>query len=154
MKKSDQITTQAQLEDLIELYFNGKTTLEQEATLRHTLAQCPWQSDTIDDARVVMGFFASHRQQQRRHCISVNRRRHLGIAATIAVLVALGGYAVLHRQQGTDDVCVAYVNGKTINNDQDVMSLIKKDLSNMDDASQGMAAQLSNLGEALELDNE
>ena len=50
-------------------------------------------------------------------------------------------------------MCIAYINGKAISNDDAVLALIEKDLNAMDDASNGMTAQLSSLGEALELDN-
>ena len=50
-------------------------------------------------------------------------------------------------------MCIAYVNGKAITSDDAVMALIEKDLNTMDNASNSMAAQLSSLGEALELDN-
>ena len=52
------------------------------------------------------------------------------------------------------DECVAYVNGQAISNDREVMALVENDLSSIGNASQGMTAQLSSVGEALELDNE
>ena len=45
------------------------------------------------------------------------------------------------------------VNGKAIDNDDAVMALIANDLNAMDDASMSVEAQLSSIGEALELDN-
>ena len=91
------ITNQAELEQLIDRYFDGETSVQEEQLLRKTLANCTWSSETIDEARFTMGYFVAHCQQQ--------------------------------------------------------LALIENDLNAMDEASNGMSAQLSNLGEALELDN-
>lgn len=152
--KSAHITTQAQLEELIGRYFEGDTSVQEEKALRQCLAHCPWESDAIDEARFTMGYFAAHSRQQGRKSRWLTSDRIIGIAASIAVLLAVGGYVIWHQQPQTADMCIAYVNGKTIDNDAAVMALINNDLDRIGDASQGMAAQLSGLGEALELDNE
>ena len=151
MNKPEQIKTQAELERLIECYFDGMTTVEQEAALREALAQCPWQSETINEAKAVMGYFVAHSQQRRRTTTHFSRLRIAGIAATIALLIAIGGYHLWHTHgQTTDDVCIAYVNGKVLDNSDEVMALIEQDLNSINAASQGMTAQLSSLGEAIE----
>ena len=105
MNKPEQIKTQAELERLIECYFDGMTTVEQEADLREALAQCPWQSETINEAKAVMGYFVAHSQQRRRTTTHFSRLRIAGIAATIALLIAIGGYHLWHTHgQTTDDV--------------------------------------------------
>lgn len=155
MNKPEQIKTQAELERLIECYFDGMTTVEQEVALRETLAQCPWQSETINEAKAVMGYFVAHSQQSRCTTQRQSRFRIAGIAATIALIIAIGGYHLWHTNgQTPEDVCIAYVNGKVLDNNEEVMALIEQDLNNINVASQGMEAQLSSLGEAIELDNE
>ena len=146
------ITNQADLEQLIDRYFDGETTVQEEQALREVLADCPWSSETIDEARFTMGYFAAHKQQRRRVATFTNTFRITAIAASIAVLLTVGLTTLWNHQQ-TDD-CIAYVNGKTISNDNAVMALIANDLNTMEDASQSMAAQLSSIGEALELDND
>lgn len=152
MNQNLHITNQTELEQLIERYFDGETTLQEEQALKQALADCPWTSDTINEARFAMGYFTTHKQQQRHSAIVTMRRRAIGIAASIAVLLTIGG-ALLWQTQRPQDVCIAYVNGKAITSDDAVMALIEKDLNTMDNASNSMAAQLSSLGEALELDN-
>ena len=142
MKKSQYISSQAQLEALIEQYFEGMTTLEQEDAMKQCLAHCPWSSQAIDEARMVMGYFAAHAEQ-----------RFIGIAASIAVILAVGGYVLWHQSQPSD-VCIAYVNGKVVEDNDKVMALVASDMSKMDNATNAMTNQLSSLGEALELDNE
>lgn len=153
MKKSQYISSQAELEALIERYFEGMTSLEQEDAMRQCLAHCPWSSEAIDDARMVMGYFAAHSKQHRRSVSSGMRQGIIGIAASIAVILAVGGYILWHQSQPSD-VCIAYVNGTVVNDNDKVMALVANDMSKMDDATDAMTNQLSSLGEALELDNE
>ena len=153
MKKSQYISSQAQLEALIEQYFEGMTTLEQEDAMRQCLAHCPWSSQAIDDARMVMGYFATHAEQQHNRANRGLRQRFIGIAASIAVILAVGGYVLWHQSQPSD-VCIAYVNGKVVEDNDKVMALVASDMSKMDNATNAMTNQLSSLGEALELDNE
>ena len=152
MNKMHNITSKSGLEQLIDRYFEGETSLQEEQMLRQALADCPWSSEVIDEAKFTMGYFTTHKQQQRRIVNMTARRRVIGIAASIAVLLTIGG-AFLWKTQQTQGECIAYVNGKAITSDDAVMALIEKDLNTMDNASNSMAAQLSSLGEALELDN-
>ena len=146
------ITNQAELEQLIERYFDGETSVQEEQMLRDTLADCPWSSDTIDEARFTMGYFTAHNQQRPRIVNMSMRRRVIGIAASIAVLLTIGASALWYTNH-SQGVCIAYVNDKAINNEDAVMELIAEDLSTMDVASQSMEAQLLSISEALELDN-
>ena len=153
MNKIHHITDQAELEQLIERYFDGDTSVQEEQMLRETLADCPWSSEAIDDARFTMGYFVAHSCESQRVTRKNNRNKFIGIAASIAIVLAIGIPAMYHSWFAPQPQCVAYVNGKVIDNDEDVMALIESDLSKMEDASNSMAAQLQSLGEALELDN-
>ncbi len=153
MNKNFNIRSQAELEQLIERYFDGETTVQEEQLLRETLADCPWSSEAIDEARFTMGYFAAHCQEKARTARKSHRRQLIGIAASIAIILAAGGYALWHQQQ-SNNVCIAYVNGKVVEDNDKVMALIANDMSKMDNAANAMTHQLSSLGEALELDNE
>ena len=153
MNKNHHINNQAELEQLIERYFDGETSVQEEQMLREALADCPWSSEVIDEARFTMGFFAAHCHETERVAKKSNRRKFIGIAASIAIVIAAGGYALWHQQQSTG-VCIAYVNGMVVQDDDKVMTLIANDLSMMDNAADAMTDQLSSLGAALELDNE
>jgi len=154
MNQTLHITNQAELEQLIERYFDGETTVQEEQMLREMLADCPWSSEVIDEARFTLGYFATHINQVQRARRRLAYRRTTGIAATIAIIIGIGAFATWHQQQSEGNLCVAYVNGHTINDNDAIMTLIENDLSNIYNASQGMQAQLSSLGEAIELDNE
>lgn len=148
------INNQAELEALIDRYFEGETTVQEERLLRQAIAQCPWQSEKIDEARVVMGYYAAHSSQERHIATKSARHRIAGIAATIALMIAAGGYTLWHQQHSANNVCIAYVNGKVVQNDDKVMAMITSDMNLIDNAADGMAHQLSSLGEALEIENE
>ena len=154
MNTNHHITNQAELEELIKRYFDGETTIEEEQALTQCLAACPWNSETIDEARFTMGYFAAYRRQQERKSRWLTRDRIIGIAASIAVILAVGGYVIWHQPPQAADMCIAYVDGKTIDSSDEVMALIENDLNTIGEASQGMTSQLSSLGEALEIDNE
>ena len=147
------INSQAELEALIERYYESETTVQEEQMLRETLADCPWNSEAIDEARFTMGYFAAHSHETERVAKKSNRRKLIGIAASIAIILAIGGYTVWHQQQSVD-VCIAYVNGEVVQDNDKVMALVANDLSKMDNAADAMTHQLSSLSEALELDNE
>ena len=172
MNKRLNISSQAELEQLINRYFDGETTVQDEQALRETLADCPWSSDVIDEARFTMGYFAAHRNEQQRVAKKTNRSQIIGIAASIAIILAIGLPAIYHNWFAPQSQCIAYVNGKVIaNNQKAVMSLIVQELNNMEmatrdldnmiasdmndmgDAASYMADELSSLGEAIELDD-
>ena len=166
------ITNQAELEQLINRYFDGETTVQEEQALRETLADCPWSSETIDEARFTMGYFAAHREQQQRVTKKSYRRQAIGIAASIAIILAIGIPVLNHHWFAPQPQYIAYVNGKVIkDNKQAVMSLIAQDLNSMDMATREMSGaiaddmndmsyatrymtdELSSLGDAIELDD-
>ena len=171
MNTCHHITDQAALEQLINRYFDGETSVQEEQELRQCLADCPWSSDAIDEARFTMGYFAAHKQQQR-VAKRINPRQIIGIAASIAIILGIG-ISVFSRQWLTPQYeCIAYVNGKVIADNQEaIMSLIAQDLNDMDmatremagaiaddmsemnEASQYMTDELSSLGDAIELDD-
>jgi len=153
MSNYRQINSQQELEQLIGRYFDGLTTVDEEKDLRWNLAHCRWTSEAIDDAQLVMGYFAAHTQQRHRRQLRATRQRIIGIAASIAIVLAVGSYALWHKQRPVD-VCIAYVNGQVVQGDDQVMAMVADDLDRIDNAANAMTDQLSSLGEALELDNE
>ena len=148
------ISNQDELEQLINRYFDGETSVQEEQILQEALAHCPWSSATIDEARFTMGYFIAHRQEAQRASKKNFRRQLIGIAASIAIILAVGGYALWHNHQQQDEVCIAYVNGMVVDDNDKVMALVANDLSKIDNATNAMTHQLSSLSEALEIDNE
>ena len=144
------ITNQTELEELIGRYFDGETTVQEEKSLREALADCTWNSETIDEARFTMGYFIAHKQRCRRANIFA-RRISITAAASIALLLTIGIGLLWHNSQ-QQNVCIAYVNGKVIHNEKEVMNLMASDLNDIGNASHGLAEQLSSLGDDIEID--
>lgn len=172
MNKNHHISNQAELEQLIERYFDGETTVQEEQMLREALVDCPWNSEAIDEARFTMGYFAAHSQEQQRATKRSYRRQLIGIAASIAIILAVGLPAIYHNWFAPQPQCIAYVNGKVIaDNQKAVMSLVAQDLNNMDmatretanaiaddmnemnNATSSMTNELMDLGAAIEFDD-
>lgn len=87
---------------LIDLYFEGETTISQEKELRIRLAQTSERSDDIEEARAVMGVMAAARSVKRRqpctlqHNSGYRRKRQLlssrflmTAAASVAVILGV-----------------------------------------------------------------
>ena len=152
MKLSQKITDKSQLEALIYRYFEGETSLQDEQLLRACLADCPWSSEAIDEARFTMGYFTARKQQSKSSVIqSTNRSHYLAIAASIAVLLTIG-LGLMWQSRQPEDVCIAYVNGQAINDKNQVLTLMRGDLNDMGNATQSIEEQLSSLGDAIEID--
>ena len=152
MNTNHHIADQADLEQLIERYFDGNTSLQEEQVLKEILADCPWSSETIDEARFTMGYFVAHKQQGNNNAVKSNNRfRYGAIAASVAVLLTIGVSMGWHSYL-TEDVCIAYVNGQAINDKDEVMMLMQNDLNEIGNATQSLEEQLSSLGDAIEID--
>ena len=154
MNKKHHISNRGELEQLIERYFDGETSIQEEQMLRAALVQCRWKSEIIDEARFTMGYFAAHGQQQQHEAPQKRRHRAIGIAASLAIVLGVGVLALLHPHEGATDMCIAYVNGQKIQDNDQVMTMVADDMAMMDHAADAMTDQLTSLGEALELDNE
>lgn len=172
MKEIQKISTQTELEQLIERYFEGETSVQEEQELRQCLADCSWSSELIDEARFTMGYFAAHRKT-RQHVAKRNYQRQIiGIAASVAIILGIGISVFSSHWLTPQYECIAYVNGEVISENQEaIMSLIAQDLNDMDmatremagiiaddmsemsEASQYMTDELSSLGDAIELDD-
>lgn len=172
MNTNYHITDQSELEMLINRYFDGETSVQEEQALRETLADCPWSSEVIDEARFTMGYFAAHKQQRQLQAAKSDRRHFIAVAASIAIVLGIGISVLSSQWFKPRNECIAYVNGRVIENNQEaIMSLIAQDLSTMDNAareiagaisddmeeistaSRSMTDELSSLGDALELDD-
>ena len=127
------------LHGLIEAYFDARLDERQEAELKHQLAVTRYRSPQIDEARAVMGIFATGRGIGRR----TTRRRQLlhravGVAAAIAV-IAVGTVAIMRTvDTGSDSVMVAYSGGKIIRDADVVMAQMSAELAMIGEAAREM----------------
>ena len=127
-----------QLHRLIDQYFAGETTLDDERRLRRLLASTTEKSPVIDRARAVMSFISMIPANA-----EVNRRRLFGpttqrVAAAGVVIAALVGGA-LSIAPSTDlqpaTPCYAMVEGTMLDDDNQIEQMMLSQLALMGDAA-------------------
>lgn len=146
------------LHHLIELYFAGETTLEQERRLRQMLLDNQGSGDpAVEEALAVMSFTAVSRPARpAAHTPVMLRWMRLGsIAAALAVVVTMafriGGAG---GDSGDLDGCVAYVGSQKIDDRDKIMELVASDWAEISAASaeisDDVTADLSTIFESTE----
>ena len=141
---------------LTERYFDAETTRKEEEELK-TFAASTTDPD-FDELRAVMGYLAVGRKQHAasKACTKQPTTRRIALyarvaAAAIFLLIALPwGYRQWQYQQ--ENICVAYVNGERLTDDDEVMRLMKETLLAINDEEPEtiMEKQLSDLFQTIE----
>ena len=137
-------------------YFEADTTRLEEVELKQFAATT--NDPDFDELRAVMGYLAVGRKQHAASGVrtkpSATRRIALYTrvaAAAIFLLIALPwGYRQWQYQQ--ENICVAYVNGERLTDDDEVMRLMKETLLAVNDEEPEMIMekQLSDLFQTIE----
>lgn len=156
---------------LIDRYFDGATSLDEERRLRAMLAVCDSDDDIIEEARAVTGVFAAARRQSsvanagRTSAARRLRRRHLLVAVSVAASVAimigaalsLSNISIGNAQSGTtialaseisprqgnhDTVACLMKDGKTASHGRRMM-VMAASVVNMPDTPDDVAALIS-----------
>lgn len=134
------------LHQLIELYFDGLTTLDQERELRRLLSTLSLPcSPEAEAAMAVMGYTSVMACPQkgvldtrRRY----NRMLRVAAAASVAVLtaVAIGWMGI--NSNARDNSCLAYVSGVKVSSTEEVMRLMDSQLNSISIAQDGIDEEL------------
>jgi signal recognition particle subunit SEC65 len=146
----DIITDIDSLHSLIEKYFDGETSLDEERSLRRTLAVTSLQSDKIDEAKAVLGFFAAQRKSAR----PKQRKLHYwAAAATIALLVA-SSVSILHLVNKDTTSYTCYIAGNYSDSKEDSFAIMQDQLSDINDARTEVYNDIDDqLGDIFEITN-
>lgn len=140
-------TTMINCQEMVNRYFDGDTSEEEERLLRRFLATEAGRSSEFDEVRAVMSVFAAGK--------AVNQTRHKSrklwpwlAAACVAGLAWLLWTGI----GGTQDVCVAYVNGQKITDRNEVLALMQEswDDIEMQETGNTVEEQLTDLFNTLE----
>ena len=140
---------------LTERYFDAETTRKEEEALKAFAASTT--DPDFDELRAVMGYLAVGRKQHAasKACAKQPTTRRIAlytrVAAAIFLLIALPwGYRQWQYQQ--ENICVAYVNGERLTDDDEVMRLMKETLLAINDEEPEtiMEKQLSDLFQTIE----
>lgn len=138
---------------LIDRYFDGLTSADEERELREALADTRLSSPAIDEARAVMGVFAAARRIE-----APGPRRllpQMAIAAAASLALLIGAAAWFLRPAGDDSLNFALVGSQRIDDYSEIESLMHADLSCIADARSqvdaSIAAELEALNDVVEL---
>lgn len=153
--------TQAELEALIKRYFDGATTYTEEKRLRIMLTRCRYSSQTINEARAVMGFFAACRQHVRTTPAPKRfpSRRHAAAAAVTGIILLAGALTLTIGRSGhdtgePDNAFLAYSGGRIITDRNTVSALAELQMKSVFDVSRrlntSVKSELQTLSEVLD----
>ncbi len=135
--------TNRELHDLINRYFNGETSLDEERTLRRVLAKPPHGAPAHDplanEARAVMGFaLAAPARKTKRVPMMWRSVAAVAVGAITATTITIGNFGNREPQY------VAYLNGERIADKEAVMNLMLSDLHEMGVASANVETDIAN----------
>ena len=120
------------IDELIEGYFEGTLSQDEETALKVFLASEEGQGSEYDEVRAVMGYFAAGRSVEilRSRPLPQNDRkvwrRILAIAASMAIIITLG-VSIYNR----NNVCVSFVGGQKITDKEVVMNDVDNILADL-----------------------
>lgn len=133
------------LDSLIERYFEGETSIEEEKLLKKMVAR----SDDIryDAVRAVLGYGVATRKR------TALRRRRLGMvsaAAVASIAVVSIAWLNLSTKTGTgNSECYAVVEGRYTSDQSEVLSIMQSDIGDIrsaqEDAGNCIAEQLKDI---------
>lgn len=115
--------THSQLTELIERYFDCSLSDADEQRLRLIAASSSLSFPALDELRAVMGIRRPAVRRQR-----LSWRVAGSVAASLALVVTLAFYARSFVPNTGNTVCVAYVNGRCITDEETVVQLISADM--------------------------
>lgn len=133
------------LDSLIERYFEGETSLEEEKLLKAMVARS--DDSRYDAVRAVLGYGVATRKR------TALRRRRLGMvsaAAVASITVVSIAWLNLSTKTGTgNSECYAVVEGRYTSDQSEVLSIMQSDIGDIrsaqEDAGNCIAEQLKDI---------
>lgn len=137
MKEHDVKLTLQETEQLCRLYIDCQLTVLEETELQYLLEKIPYSSPCINEVRMLMGVsIQMHtRKSVKKRYGWFNRKVALGVAASIAILFAVG--VVLFNNRAVNDnyssgIYIAYANGQELSRELSVEQ-VKSDMKQADE---------------------
>lgn len=127
---------------LIERYFDGATSIDEERWLRENLPKMQGASPEIDEALAVMGYAAALAKSTARKPKTGHPYRWIAsAAASLALILAAGGFYSYHLNYKEKPTFFAYAGGVKIDR-QEAIRLITAQMEEMSEASRGIQADV------------
>lgn len=130
----DNLYSEDYWQDLISRYFEAETTPEEETSLKQFLLSEEGRASKYDEVRAVMGFLATGRKESvsKTH-VYTNKFTFIKISALAACLITgfflIGQFLI--SSYAPKDICLAYVDGRSITEREEVLQLMKKSMDNV-----------------------
>lgn len=142
--------TDKRLHQLLELYYDGRTTLRQERAVRRALADYRGSDRDLVAARAVMAFAVV--EGRSRQANRVMRRRNLVAAASaVAAIALMAGLWFAVPRTAAEPECYAVVSGRYVDDAATALSLMESQLADVgsaaDDVSEAVNSDLQLFGD-------
>ena len=131
------------INEIIDRYFEGTLSKEEEVRLKVFLASPEGQSSEYDEVRAVMGYFAVGKainSRTRNAGRPVLWRRVAAVAAGLALLISIG-----INIYNKENICVSFVGGQKVTDKEVVMNDVDNILSDLLSDRVDMEEQLVNI---------
>ncbi|MBQ2787292.1 MAG: hypothetical protein IJF00_04950 [Bacteroidaceae bacterium] len=121
-------------QQLAERYFEADTSDEEERLLKAFLATPAADNPHFDTIKAVMGFITTGKRLHTRKSNNIQRKRQYtriikwSAAAGITIAILLGGTTIINNAE-SQDICIAYINGKKYTNETIVMEQMRRTLA-------------------------
>ncbi|MDD6131637.1 MAG: hypothetical protein PUB55_02640 [Bacteroidales bacterium] len=133
------------LDSLIERYFEGETSLEEEKLLKAMVARS--DDSRYDAVRAVLGYGVATRKR------TALRRRRLGMVSAAAVasiaVVSIAWLNLFTKNSTGNSECYAVVEGRYTSDQSEVLSIMQSDIGDIrsaqEDAGNYIAEQLKDI---------
>ena len=136
MKRIDDKTIE-QIHQLIDAYFDARTTLEEETLLRQILANVDVSTPKIQEARAVLGLFAYNRRNTAgKKKLAVQFKRIIKYAAIIAVCAVIGVTVTNKIIEGESTKNMAWIGGKVVTDEDVTLNLLNEQLQDIATANE------------------
>jgi len=146
-----------QIEALIEKYFEGLTSLEEEQVLRDYFQR----EDLPEELKIyapLFQYFSSEREEVQKTEVSVRRNntirlvRWISISAAACLLLFLGVNFFQNRSRSVMETSFAYIDGKKYTNIEQIQIEALKALENLSDVNEDVYSSQIEALEFLELE--
>lgn len=150
------------LYSLIKRYFEGETSSADESRLKSLLSRSEDRSEEVEEARAVLGVFATSRVLMKRTATTGRKRIHrffapLGAVASVAALLVMSIGVATNTRASDLNKCYVSIGGHVINDRNTVEALVIADIASIAEASQSVDKSVTDglnlLGESLEQSN-
>lgn len=126
---------------LIDKYFEGESTLAEERWLKENLPSMRGESPRIDEALAVMGYAAASSAHIAMKPQRGVPRWMLRTAASLALLLTIGGICFTLDSRARQSTFLAYSGGVALDR-EDAMQIIADQMKEMAEASRGMQMEM------------